>query len=259
MNSSECKSKALNNLSGKWGKVVCIALAYGVVFFAIGLIEGLFPESMQALISLAVTIIEVPLGFGLIVSFFKLYNGEDVNVFDFFTLGFSNFAKAWQISLRILLKMIVPVILIIISYILIAVGISMTIASTMLYSSSSVTGYTAMCLIGLILLVVSMIWAIVKSYYYQLAYLLAADNDDLDSKEIIQRSEQLMTGNRGKLFVLQLSFIGWAILAVFTFGIGYLWLIPYIQFAMIAFYKALVGDNSNVTAEVVNDNDNPIQ
>ena len=54
-----------------------------------------------------------------------------------------------------------------------------------------------------------------------------------------------MTGKRGKLFCLQLSFIGWAILAVFTLGIGYLWLIPYVQIAIIAFYKFACGDSEN--------------
>lgn len=259
MKSSECKLNARESLSGKWGKAVCISLAYTIIFFVIGFAEGLFPESIQPILSLIVAVIEVPLGFGLIFSFFKLYNGDEVNVFDFLTLGFSNFAKSWKISLRIFLKMIVPVILIIISYILIAVGISMTMASLMLYGSSSTTGFSAITIIGFILLIVSMIWAITKSYYYQLAYIIAVDNSDLDSKEVIEKSQELMNGNRGSLFVLQLSFIGWAILAVFTFGIGYLWLVPYIQCAMIAFYKALIGNSSNIKAEVVTENDNPIQ
>jgi uncharacterized membrane protein len=69
-----------------------------------------------------------------------------------------------------------------------------------------------------------------------------------------------MKNNRGKLFGLQLSFIGWAILATLTLGIGYLWLMPYLQFALIAFYKFVNGDNSNIEAEVVTENDNnPIQ
>lgn len=259
MKSSECKLNAREKLSGKWGKAACISLVYTIIFFVIGFVEGLFPESIQPILSLIVAIIEVPLGFGLIFSFFKLYNGDEVNVFDFLTLGFSNFAKSWKISLRIFLKMIVPVILIIISYILIAVGISMTMASLMLYNSSSTTGFSAITIIGFILLIVSMIWAITKSYYYQLAYIIAVDNSDLDSKEAIEKSQELMNGNRRSLFVLQLSFIGWAILAVFTFGIGYLWLVPYIQCAIIAFYKGLTGNSSNIKAEVITENDNPIQ
>ena len=69
-----------------------------------------------------------------------------------------------------------------------------------------------------------------------------------------------MTGNRAKLFWLELSFIGWAILAAIPLGIGFLWLAPYVQMATIAFYKFVSGDNSNVEAKVVTENnDNPIQ
>ena len=82
----------------------------------------------------------------------------------------------------------------------------------------------------------------------------------LTAKEAVEKSKELMTGNRAKLFWLELSFIGWAILAAVTFGIGYLWLLPYIQFATIAFYKFVSGDNSNVEAKVVTENNgNPIQ
>ena len=71
-----------------------------------------------------------------------------------------------------------------------------------------------------------------------------------------------MQGNRAKLFYLQLSFIGWSILVAFTFGIGMLWLTPYIQFAIIAFYKYVSGNNSAVEVKVEEnsiDNDEPIK
>jgi uncharacterized membrane protein len=42
-----------------------------------------------------------------------------------------------------------------------------------------------------------------------------------------------------KLFLLDLSFIGWAILSLFTFGIGFFFLQPYVQIAHAAFYEDL--------------------
>ena len=246
-------------MSGKWGKAVCLTLAYLVVFFVLGLIKGLFPESMEGIFSLISTVIEVPLSFGLIIAFMKLYNDEEVKAFDFFSLGFSNFARSWKISLQILVKMIVPVILIIVSYVLILFG-SVGIIGTSYYSSSATVGFVFLSVVGFILLIVSMIWAITKSYYYQLAYLVAVDNSELTANEVVEKSKELMTDNRAKLFCLQLSFIGWAILAAIPFGIGYLWLAPYVQFASIAFYKFAIGDNSNVEAKVVTENnDNPVQ
>ena len=49
----------------------------------------------------------------------------------------------------------------------------------------------------------------------------------------------MMQGQKFNLFYLQLSFIGWWILACLTGGIGFLWLAPYYQTAQAAFYQNL--------------------
>lgn len=251
MISSDFRTEARRKLSGKWGKVACISLAYALVFFVFGMIEGLFPESMKPVFSILTAVIEIPLTFGLIISYMKLYKDEEVKAFDFFTLGFSNFAKSWKISLYTLVKMIVPIILLIVSCVLIAVGSVGTLGASYISSSVAMNNFGTVAIIGFILLIVSMIWTIVKSYYYQLAFFVAIDNSDLTAKEAVEKSQELMTGKRAKLFWLELSFIGWSILATITLGIGYLWLLPYIQFATIAFYKFVSGNNSNVEAEVI--------
>ena len=260
MISSDFRTEARRKLSGKWGKVACISLAYALVFFVFGMIEGLFPESMKFIFSILTVVIEIPLTFGLIISYMKLYKDEDVKAFDFFTLGFSNFARSWKVSLHTLLKMIVPVILVIFSSILIAVGSIGTFGASFKASYVGISSFGTLAIVGFILYIISIIWAISKSYYYQLAFFVAIDNSDLTAKEAVEKSQELMTGKRSNLFWLELSFIGWAILAVFTLGIGYLWLTPYILIATIAFYKFVSGNNSNVEAEVVTENnDNPIQ
>ena len=155
--------------------------------------------------------------------------------------------------------MLVPVILVIVSYVLIGFAAVGTVGAS-LYSSSATAGFRVLTIIGFILLIVSTIWATIKSYYYLLAYFVAFDNSDLTAKEAVEKSKELMTGKRGKLFCLQLSFIGWAILAAIPLCIGYLWLAPYVQMATIAFYKFVSGNTSNIEAEVVTENnDNPIQ
>lgn len=246
MVSSDFRKEAREKLSGKWGKAACITLAYAFIFFILGLIQGLFPDSMQSLLSLVVSIIEVPLAFGLIISFVKLFNDDEIKAFDFLSSGFSNFGKSWVITFQIFLKMLAPIILMVVAVLILAFGAVQSIAP--LVSSSSSTA-SIWLLLGGVLLIVSSIWNITKSYYYQLAYIVAAENPELSAKETVEESQKLMTGKRGKLFCLQLSFIGWAILAVFTLGIGYLWLTPYIQLAIIAFYKFACGKN-----EVNNDN-----
>ena len=95
----------------------------------------------------------------------------------------------------------------------------------------------------------SLIWYVTKSYYYKLAYIIAIEKPELSSKEVVQESQRLMTEKRGKLFCLQLSFIGWALLTVLTLGIGLLWLIPYMKSATIAFYKFADDDIDNNSTE----------
>ena len=115
-----------------------------------------------------------------------------------------------------------------------AVSITMSASAIVLNSSAAGAGF--LMIVSVILIIASAIWMTVKSYYYSLAQCVAFDNPNLTPKECVEKSKELMTNRRGKLFCLQFSFIGWAILSVLTLGIGYLWLLPYMQMAIIAFY-----------------------
>ena len=149
---------------------------------------------------------------------------------------------------------IVPAIVIIISYILIAVGISLYYTSLFVtYSTSAINGYVFIAIIGFILLIASSIWATTKYYFYQLAFLISIENEDMSAEEAVTESQKAMTGKRASLFWLQLSFIGWAILGAISFGIGFLWIIPYVHCATIAFYKYAIGDSSTVEVQSIDD------
>lgn len=52
-------------------------------------------------------------------------------------------------------------------------------------------------------------------------------------------SEHMMRGHKWELFVLQLSFIGWFILGGLSFGIGLIWILPYYNATMAAYYDTL--------------------
>jgi len=60
----------------------------------------------------------------------------------------------------------------------------------------------------------------------------------------------MMKGYKWKLFLLQLSFIGWMLLCtLFTLGIGYLWLGPYIGLSTANFYENLKKNQENRAAK----------
>ena len=78
---------------------------------------------------------------------------------------------------------------------------------------------------------------IVKSYAYSMAFYVKRDNPTYDWKQCLDESQRIMKGYKWKLFCLQFSFIGWAIVSVLTFGIGTLWLTPYMNAATANFYE----------------------
>lgn len=82
---------------------------------------------------------------------------------------------------------------------------------------------------------------IVASYRYSLAPYLMAEHPEMGIREAVNMSKQLMSGHKCRLFSLNLSFIGWAILCIFTLGIGNLWLNPYMAAAKAAFYIERTG------------------
>ncbi|MCI8482440.1 MAG: DUF975 family protein [Clostridia bacterium] len=120
---------------------------------------------------------------------------------------------------------------------------------------SSFSGFGTLAIVGLIGYIASIIYAIVKGYLYALSYYVLYDNPDKSGKEIVEMSESMMRGNRWSFFWLGLTFVGWAILSIFTLYIGLLWLAPYIMVSFVCFYEAL-SNNTNVSK--VEETNNPI-
>lgn len=84
-----------------------------------------------------------------------------------------------------------------------------------------------------------MIPGIIKYYSYAMTDFILKDEPDLKFNAAIEKSMSMMGGKKMKLFLLDLSFIGWALLSILTFGLGYFWLQPYMKTAHAAFYEDL--------------------
>ena len=92
---------------------------------------------------------------------------------------------------------------------------------------------------------------IIKAYSYSMTFYILRENPEMTAGDAITASQKMMDGQKMDLILLSLSFIGWAILASITFGIGYLWLIPYIYTAYAAFYETLKKETSVTPATSV--------
>ncbi|MBO7575052.1 MAG: DUF975 family protein [Bacteroidales bacterium] len=80
---------------------------------------------------------------------------------------------------------------------------------------------------------------IIMSFSYAMTPYILEEHPEIGAWDASTRSKEIMTGHRFDLFWLYLSFIGWAVLCILTFGIGLFWLIPYMSASEIGFYEDL--------------------
>lgn len=111
-------------------------------------------------------------------------------------------------------------------------------------SFSGFNDFGANLLIGLMSGLFVFLWSlllivpgIIKAYAYSMAFYIKNDNPTYDWKQCLDESQRMMTGNKGKLFLLDLSFIGWILLGALCCGIGTLWVSPYMEAARANFYE----------------------
>lgn len=105
---------------------------------------------------------------------------------------------------------------------LIAIGFAAVVAVAVLLMES-------IQVVGIILIVVGYIALVVAVFAVVLRYAMAnfalAENPDDGASAAIRRSVQMMRGNKGKLFMMELSFIGWnlliALIALVIMVIGF--------------------------------------
>ena len=227
---SEIRKEARESLKGKWKKAVLITLAFLAVSMLMGVVQGFINEDsiIYDIVEIVYVIINVPLSFGLIISFIKLKRGEEVSAFNFIKDGFTRFGKSWGISFHTFIRLLLPLVCLILIVML---------HLFLMYVNTALQLNAIFSLLYLVLLISTIIYIACLVLLYVLAYYISFDNPELSSKECVLKSAEFMKGNRGNYFMLELSFIGWSFLAILSFGIGMLWLTPYMQVAAVCFYE----------------------
>lgn len=147
-------------------------------------------------LNVLITIVLIPLNIGVAQNVLAWSRGEDVNKWKVLFGGFN--------SAKIFFKQVGVVVL-----------------------------NTILCALWAILLVVP---GIIKGLAYSMYPYVLRDEPDLSVWQTLKKSEAIMKGYKGKLFLMYLSFIGWFILGAFTFGILYIWLTPYVMTSTVKFY-----------------------
>lgn len=81
---------------------------------------------------------------------------------------------------------------------------------------------------------------IVKAIAYSQMFYLITEYKNLSVTKAMRISMLITKGHKWDLFVLDLSFLGWALLCCLTLGIGALWLEPYMKMTSINAYHAML-------------------
>lgn len=100
------------------------------------------------------------------------------------------------------------------------------------------------CIVGLFTTLWSLLFIILGIIYAfsmtMTSYLLAdLADENTKYKEVMNTSKEMMDGYKWDYFVFELSFIGWVLLVIVTFGIAIIWVYPYIMTANVMYYEKL--------------------
>ncbi len=97
--------------------------------------------------------------------------------------------------------------------------------------------FAALILIAMLLLLLT----IPISLRYVMADYVLMENPEVGAVGALRESRRMMKGNKWRYFCLQLSFIGWHILAGLALGLGGIFLAPYVEQANTEFYDEVSG------------------
>jgi uncharacterized membrane protein len=83
---------------------------------------------------------------------------------------------------------------------------------------------------------------------YSQAFYLMYDFPQYTVKQLLKTSRRKMKGNKGRFFYMNVSFIPLILLGILSFGIGFLWIEPYITSAQTEFFMDVMQNRSTSSA-----------
>jgi uncharacterized membrane protein len=107
------------------------------------------------------------------------------------------------------------------------------------YFAESLIAYLLLLLFVLLWSLLLIVPGIIAALGYSQTFFIMADNKTIKGAEALRQSKKMMDGYKWKFFCLGLRFFGWFLLSILTFGIGFLWLIPYATISFANFYEEL--------------------
>lgn len=234
MSNAEITADARAALSGRWGIAIGGLIIYIILMFAVSFIAGMIPF----IGNFAELFLLPPLIIGLMSFLLSLARQEGPAIEQLF----SGFQRYWPgigayclAGLFMTLWMIPGIVLILLGLPFVPeFGVGQQLPQLPIYLTQTMG--TALFAAGFF---VTWLTGVIVSLRYSQIYFVLADDYSAGALDSIRTSIQLMQGNKWKLVFLGLRFFGWFLLSMLTFGIGLIWVYPYMLTAFACFYDDL--------------------
>ena len=218
----ELKENAKSSLKGNWGQAIIVMIIYGLITLAISCIgfmgKGVNlndPQAIEAILNGTSSLVSPAQVISAILSIF---------VTSFLALGSVSFYMKLSRNEEVTYKEL--------------------FSKTGLWALYIGVSVMTAIFVGLwsLLLVIP---GIVATYKYAMVDYIMVDNPNIGVFEAIRKSKEMMYGHKLDYFILQFSFLGWAILSVFTFGLLMLYVAPYMNVTCANFYYSIKDEKAN--------------
>ncbi len=177
---------------------------------------------------------------------FKDFYSEYIAMMQMAPSGLSQDSSFYS-ELRSFLTILIELVLV---YAQIYVYIKMSKSPDPIYGKDFIQGFSNWAraiLAGLWELLWTFLWMLlfiipgfVKHYAYSQTKYLVTEFENLSVTKALRVSMAITRGHKADLFVMDLSFLGWMILAMIPCGLGLLWLVPYREMSMINAYHSML-------------------
>lgn len=255
MDNAKLKSLARKRLDGKYSVVVLSLLLFMVLGGCCSFVAMAINASWTS--SLLMFIVESLLMMGFVGIILNISRGKKVSLDDLFTKT-DLFGKYIVITLLLAL---VGFIITLLGYL----AFKSLIMVSLYHTEINLLLAIFLILFGLFLTIAIIMVGIYLAIAFSQTYFILYDEPKLSVMKVLEKSFDMMADYILEYFVLVLSFIGWAILGIFTFGILYFWLIPYMLVTFAIFYDKIkktyeetLGEEAKEAKKVVTVSSKPV-
>lgn len=241
---NEYKLQAKVLLSGNWFKCVIVtlfSLAYIIISeLLVDIIASFFYNNIITGILLFLDVfIILPILYSSTITIKNITTSEyNFHYSDLLKVAIANIKRVFKVGGLLFVEMLPALLIFILSFSLFIWTIFKT-AYIYAISHYFVSAYIVIITITFLLIVIFFSLLIKKCMVYLLASFVMDENTNLKMMEIITTSKIIFKNNKKKFLSLNTSFVLWILLSIFTLGIGFLILIPYMKLSFYQAYKAI--------------------